>query len=113
MKTLRFIILASCNLLIASNISILVTDPHQRAIPGATVTLTSPTSEVQALTTDGTGRCAFTSVASGQYFIEASAPGFDASRPRSIAVQDSFPTDLAFSLGVAEVRASVVVTASG
>lgn len=113
----RFIPCALYALLIgtaaAAHLSILVNDPHQRAITGATVTVTSRSGEIRIASADSSGRCEFPSVAAGQYFLQASAPGFDASAPRSVDVKGDSPVDLTISLGVAEVRSSVVVTASG
>jgi len=108
---------ACCLLLVgsaaAADLSILVNDPHQRAIPGASVTLMSQTSETQTVTAGANGRCTFSGVAEGQYFVQASAPGFDVSAPRSIDIKGGSPFNLTISLGLAEVHSSVVVTASG
>jgi vitamin B12 transporter len=106
-----FLILAASA--VASDISVHVMDPHQKVIPGAIVSLISRDSRERTLSTDTSGNCNFTSIATGQYFVEAAAPGFDASAPRTIDVEDNSSADVTISLGIAQVRSSVVVTASG
>jgi vitamin B12 transporter len=97
----------------AADISVHITDPHQKAIAGATVSLISGDSGEQTLSTDSNGSCNFASVPAGPYFVQAEAPGFDASSPRTIDVEDNSRPDVTISLGIAQVRSSVVVTASG
>ncbi|MGH8337977.1 MAG: carboxypeptidase-like regulatory domain-containing protein, partial [Gammaproteobacteria bacterium] len=90
-----------------------VTDPHNSAIPSATISLISRNGERRVLTADSNGTCRFTEVAAGQYFIQGEAPGFDLSAPRSIALTKEGLTEVALPLGVAQVRSTVTVTASG
>src|SRR5262249_13039607 len=89
-----------------------VTDPHQLAIPGAIVTLTSQSSQHWTATTDLTGSGRLTGLAAGRYFIQTSAPGFEPSA-RAIELENNSKSDMAVTLGLAEVRSSIVVTASG
>ena len=97
----------------ASGISVHVTDPQQKPMAGAVVTLTSRSAERWTATTDATGACAFPVAAAGEYFVEASASGFDPAAPRTISVQLNAPAEVSIALGVAAVRSTVVVTASG
>lgn len=97
----------------ASNVSVRVTDPQQKPIAGAVVTLTSRTAERWTATTDTAGACSFPVPAAGQYFVEAGAAGFDAAAPRTIDLQPGGPPEVSIALGIAGVRSSVVVTASG
>src|SRR5215469_13686145 len=97
----------------ASGVWVHVTDPQQKPIAGAVVTLTSRSTERRTATTDTTGACAFPVTATGQYFVEVSAAGFDPAAPRTISLQSGVPSEVSIALGVAAVRSSVVVTASG
>ena len=97
----------------AADLTVHVTDPHNQSIPSSTVSLTSRDGEHRALTTSIDGSCHFTAIPAGRYLIDAEAPGFDSSRPRAIELKDGKPTDAAIELGIAQVRSSVVVTASG
>jgi len=97
----------------ASGVSVHVTDPQQKPIAGAVVTLTSRNAERWTATTDTAGTCTFPAPAAGQYFLEAVASGFDPAPPRTINLQAGAPAELSIALGVAAVRSSVVVTASG
>ena len=54
----------------ASDVVVHVTDPHQLAIPGAIVTLTSQSSQHWTATTDLTGSGRLTGLAAGRYFIQ-------------------------------------------
>ena len=97
----------------STDISVHVTDSHQAAVPGATVTLISRDGARQTVTADATGSFRFTAVTAGQYFVQAEAAGFDASTPRSIDLKGDGNLDVTLSLGVAQVHSSIVVTASG
>jgi iron complex outermembrane receptor protein len=97
----------------ASGVSVHVGDPQQKPIAGAVVTLTSRSAERWTATTDATGACAFPVRAAGEYFVEASASGFDPAAPRTISVQLNAATEVSIALGVAALRSSVVVTSSG
>src|SRR5262245_11590934 len=95
----------------AADISVRVDDSHGGAVSAATVTLISRSGERRTLTTGPEGIARFNGLADGEYFVEAEAPGFDASAPRTIDLKGH--ADVAMPLGVAQVRSSVVVTASG
>jgi len=97
----------------ASGVSVHVTDPQQMPIAVAVVTLTSRSTEHWTATTDAAGVCAFSVTATGQYFVEASAAGFDPAAPRTINLLPGSPAEVSITLGIAAVRSSVVVTASG
>ena len=96
-----------------TDISVRVTDSHQAAVPGATVTLISSDDVRRKVTADAIGSVRFTAVTAGQYFVQAEAAGFDASAPRSIDLKGDGNMDVTLSLGVAQVHSSIVVTASG
>jgi outer membrane receptor protein involved in Fe transport len=95
----------------ASGVTVHVTDPHQKPIAGAAVTLTSRNAERWTATTNTAGACTLAAPTAGEYFLEAAAPGFDPAPPRTINLQAG--AELSITLGVAAVRSSVVVTASG
>src|SRR5258707_7597426 len=97
----------------ATDVTVRVTDPHQGAIPAATMYLIGRDGERQTRATDSSGSCRFRDVAPGKYFVQGEAAGFDASPPRPIELTSEATVDVALSLGVAQVRSSVVVTASG
>ena len=98
----------------AAEVSVHVTDPHNTPIPSATISLISRSGgQNRSLSTDANGSCRFTGVRAGQYFAAGEAPGFDASAPQPIEVKSEGLTEVALSLGLAQVRSSVVVTASG
>lgn len=95
----------------AAGLTVRVLDSHQMPIPGAAVALISRAGDRQTLTTTTEGRCEFTGAAPGEYLLQAEAPGFDPSAPRSVEVPASDAVTL--TLGVAQLRSTVVVTASG
>lgn len=97
----------------ATDLTVRITDIQAGAIPGATVSLISRHGERRVLTTDIAGSCRFTALAAGPYLVQGEAPGFDASAPRAVTLKTDGSPELALSLGVAQVRSSVVVTASG
>lgn len=98
----------------AADVSVRIVDPHDAPIPGATISLTSRNGgENRNLTTDANGSCRFQSVAEGQYLVQGEAPGFDASRPQLVELTSEGLREITISLGVAQVRTSVTVTAAG
>ncbi len=98
----------------AGDVVVRVADPDHAAIQAATVSLVSRNGgETRRLTTDANGSCRFTHLADGQYFIQGEAPGFDVSAPQVVSLKREGVTEVALSLGLALVHASVVVTASG
>ncbi len=97
----------------AADISVHVADPQEKAVAGAIVSLTASNAERWTATTDAKGDCALSNLAAGEYFVQAEAPGFDPSAPRTVNVQSDKPLTVSISLGVAAIRSSVVVTAAG
>ncbi len=98
----------------SADVSVHVRDPHAAAVPAATVSLIPRSGgETRSLTTDSNGSCRFEGVASGQYIVQGEAPGFDPSSPQTVDVKKAEAIDVTLSLGVEQVRTSVVVTASG
>jgi vitamin B12 transporter len=98
----------------AADISVRIVDPHHAPIQGATISLTSRNGAGNwNLTTDANGSCRFSGVAGGRYMVQGEAPGFDPSSPQPVELKSEGLTEIPLSLGVARVRTSVVVTASG
>jgi iron complex outermembrane receptor protein len=95
----------------AAELSVKVLDAHRDAIPGATVALLSRGGERRALAADQNGSCAFANLAAGEYLVQAEAVGFEASAPREVRLPAN--DGVTITLGVAQVRSTVVVTASG
>lgn len=113
LRTTILLSLALATVAVAADVTVSVVDPHKAAIPSATVSLIARDSERRILNTDANGSCKFTGIAAGQYFVEATATGFDASRTQSIELKTEGNLAVSIPLGVAQVRSSVVVTASG
>jgi vitamin B12 transporter len=97
---------------IAADVSVRVVDPQQAAVPAATVSLIAREGGRRTLATDASGACKFSDLPPGDYFLDATAAGFAAGRPQTIEVRND-ATTVTLSLGMAELRSSVVVTASG
>src|SRR5712664_2161347 len=92
-------------MLAAADVSVRVTGPHNTPIPAATISLISRNGgQNRSLSTDANGSCRFTGVPAGQYFAAGEAPGFDASAPQSIEVKSEGLSEVALSLGLAQVR---------
>jgi vitamin B12 transporter len=98
----------------AGDVAVRVVDPRQAPVRGAMVSLISKSGgEVRNLTTDSSGVCRFAGLTEGQYLVQGEAPGLDNSAPQLVDVTEGTPIDIAISLGLAQVRTSIVVTASG
>jgi Carboxypeptidase regulatory-like domain len=72
----------------------LVTDPSGALIPGATVTLHLPSGSPSVdatTTTNARGGFNFANLARGNYILSVDAPGFDALKPRPVALTDANP----------------------
>jgi vitamin B12 transporter len=97
----------------AADISAHITDPQNKPIPAATISLIPRSGgETRNLTTDSNGSCSFNGVAEGLYFVQGEAPGFDVSAPQLVELKRE-NLEVSLSLGVAQIRTSVAVTASG
>jgi len=111
---MKVILLAALTLpVFASELSVHVADASKQPIPAASVSLVTRSGERHTLTTDLTGSCRFATLSAGQYWIETNAPGFNPATPRAVTITAEASTEATISLGVAEVRSSIVVTASG
>ena len=98
----------------AADVSVHAVDFRNAPISNATVSLISRTGgENRTLITDVSGSCRFQGIAAGQYLIQGEAPGFDASKPQTIELKGQELSQIDLSLGIAQVRSSVTVTASG
>ena len=69
--------------------------------------------ENRNLTTDAKGACRFQGLVDGEYLVQGEAPGFEASTPQAVEVKGDTLSEVTVSLGIAQVRTSVIVTAAG
>jgi iron complex outermembrane receptor protein len=106
--------LAFAATLMAADVSVRVTDHRDATVPGAIVSLIARDGERRVLTTDAAGKCRFTNLPAGQYFLEGAAAGFDTSAARPLDIRgEGGELTIDLALGIAQVHTSVVVTASG
>src|SRR5215471_6316349 len=106
--------LAFAATLMAADVSVRVTDHRAATVPGAIVSLIARDGERRVLTTDAAGKCRFTNLPAGQYFLEGAAAGFDTSAARPLDIKgEGGELTIDLALGIAQVHTSVVVTASG
>jgi hypothetical protein len=68
-----------------------VTDPSGAVIPGAKVTLTSPSGSIRTASSGDSGLYSFTGLAPGDYTVQASAPNL-AMQPAKISLRSGFET---------------------
>jgi iron complex outermembrane receptor protein len=97
----------------AADLAVRVVDLQQAPIPVATVSLISRDGARRVATTDAAGASRFTGVAPGEYLLDAAAVGFRASSPQTVSLDAKAEVPVTISLGLAEIRSTVVVTASG
>ncbi|MCU1258835.1 MAG: Outer rane receptor for ferrienterochelin and colicin [Bryobacterales bacterium] len=98
----------------AADLSVRVADLHHAVISAATISLVSRNGgENRNLTTDVSGSCRFHGIPAGQYLIQGEAAGFDSSKPQAVDLKGDELMEVELSLGIAHVRASITVTASG
>lgn len=115
-RTLVVFSLASASLIFAQNMDVRVagrvTDTSGATVAHVNVRLYSRTSPASyAATADDQGNYSV-SVPQGEYLLEATAPGMSLTKsPRQVSIKT--PTDLPLEMGVAEVSATVQVTATG
>jgi vitamin B12 transporter len=106
-------LLCLASLASAADLSVRVVDPHDAPIPGAAISLVSREGENYSLTTNAGGMCRFHDLADGRYLLQGEAAGFDASQPQSLEFKGDASKEVTLSLGIAQVRTSVTVTAAG
>ncbi|MBV8572494.1 MAG: TonB-dependent receptor [Acidobacteriaceae bacterium] len=88
-------------------------DPQEKAVPGAQVALFSTTGDLLLTTeSDASGKYAFATVRSGDYLIEASAPGFSSYREQNLHLETGKKLSLDLHLSLGAVAEQVSVTAS-
>jgi hypothetical protein len=97
----------------STNVTGTVTDPSGAVIPGATVTIHNPVSELErTTTTDASGNFAIPNIPFNPYHMIVSATGF-ASYVQDIDVRSSVPLSLKISLTLAGSTSTVTVTDAG
>jgi vitamin B12 transporter len=96
----------------AASLSGTVKDPQGRPVPGATVTLFSPTAAAGETTTDTTGAYHFENVPAGTYLLRAEARGFAPFLAENITAGSDAAETRDIALAIAGIRQQVVVTAS-
>lgn len=96
-----------------AELSVRVVDPQQAAIPAAAVSIISRTGARRAATTSAEGMSKFSGLPAGDYIVDAAAAGFTAGNPQTLHVSGEENAAVTISLGLAEIRSSIVVTASG
>src|SRR5665213_502166 len=88
-----------------------VTDASGAAVPGATVTVTSPTTGLQrSLKTDEGGRFNFPQLRPGTYSVKVEADGFDQQQNDNVSSGLGQKQEVDFTLRVAHSEQSVQVT---
>lgn len=88
-----------------------VTDPQSNVIAGATVTLTSnSTNAARTQTTSESGIFNFDLIQPGEYRLEVEAPGFKKSQVNEVRALVAKPTDADVQLEVGDVAETVSVT---
>jgi iron complex outermembrane receptor protein len=98
----------------AADLSVHAVDFQNAAISNATISLISRNGgENRTLSTDVSGLCRFQGIAAGQYLIQGEAPGFDPSKPQAVDLRGQELSQIDLSLGIAQIRSRVTVTASG
>src|SRR5690349_19130530 len=89
-----------------------ILDPSGAPIPGATVTITARDSQRSSKTqADGTGAYVFSSLASGDYLLEARSTGVTGTLP--VHLETGRMLDLDVPVNLDKLSAQVQVTASG
>ncbi|MGC1291386.1 MAG: carboxypeptidase-like regulatory domain-containing protein [Candidatus Acidiferrales bacterium] len=90
-----------------------VFDPSGKTIPGAEITVTSPTTNfTQTVKASGTGGYVFSALSSGTYTVSVSATGFATIVFDNVVVQVAQTTDLPVHMSVGSMSQTVTVTAA-
>ncbi|MGH9773181.1 MAG: carboxypeptidase-like regulatory domain-containing protein, partial [Candidatus Acidiferrales bacterium] len=88
----------------AASVSGTVFDPQSKPIPRARVALFSDRGDSLLTTeTDASGKYTFVDLHTGDYLLEASAPGFSAYRERNVHLQAGKPLSLDLRLALGTV----------
>lgn len=97
----------------AGELSGTVTDPSGAVIPGATVTLTRPsTNYSRTLTANGSGEFTFPDLQAGQYILKVSAKGFTDMRYSDVVVQTGRPLNVAIHMTIGSSTQTVEVSSA-
>src|ERR1700733_1217981 len=111
---LACVVPASAQSITSGDVSGVVIDPANAAIPNASVTLTNVNKSItQRATTSEQGSYRFAFLQPGTYSVSVSAPGFAAQERGGIAVSAGQPTAASFRLEVAGASTTVVVSETG
>src|SRR5215212_10161639 len=96
----------------SSSIDGIVTDESGGALPGVTVTITSPALQVPAMTTvsDGQGRYRFIDLPRGTYQLRFELPGFDPFVRQGLEVNAGFAARVNATLKVGSLQETVTVS---
>jgi len=90
-----------------------VTDPTDKAVAGATITLTNMgTNEIRKVTTDAAGTYAFANVPPGEYRLDIEQAGFERFTAQHVQVQVDVTTRVNAKLQLGSVTQTVEVTSS-
>jgi len=97
-----------------AQLNVRVSDPQGAVVSRAEVTIYTRDNRVRITTlTDSNGSCSFHRLASGEYLIEAEAPGFASAAPQTLRVERGAATTHEITLPLAGVNEEVVITAQG
>jgi outer membrane receptor protein involved in Fe transport len=99
----------------SSSIDGIVTDESGGALPGVTVTVTSPALQVPSMTmvTDGSGRYRFIDLPRGTYQLRFELPGFDPMVRQGLEVNAGFAARVNATLKVGSLQETVTVSGAG
>lgn len=99
---------ASLNL----NLRVVVTDAHERPLPGAQCSLARANEQtiIATATTDDHGAATFVSLAPGGYTLRIEKQDFESLTRTDVLVKESVPNELKVTLAVAQLKESVTVS---
>lgn len=105
---------ASAQVTTTGSLSGVVVDPSGATIPGATLTVTEPsTGFTQSVTASATGVYTFPALQPGTYQLQATAKGFANAIYSSVVIEAARPTNVRVQLKVGTTSETVTVSAQG
>ena len=109
-----FSLLLVCSIAAAASLSGTVSDPSGKPVAEARVSIFARDRQDRGTAvTDDRGRYRFDALASGEYLVEAGAPGMASSGARPITLTAADASTLDLALDLAAIRTQVLVTATG